>query len=317
MRRVAVIGSSAAAPLIESTQAQITSTFSGQTLSSQPGVMANEGLDNIALYVPGVASVRDNQFADTNGGEGFSVNGLRGRNNDQQIDGQNNNDNSVAGPYLTLSDPEWTSQYVLVTNNFGPEYGRNAGSVVNVLTKQGGNAWHGSVYGNYNNSIYNSMTNFQKNFDKDALGNPLTQPPTLNDTFSGIQVGGPVIKNKVFVSGGFNNEIINVSNPFTSGGITPTPAGLATLAACFPSGVGAQAVAAGMLRGLHDTTVPMVYAGIGYWGIGLPLGMLLAFHFGFAGVGIWIGLSSGLAVVAVLLLARWLRRDRIMPLAAA
>jgi MATE family multidrug resistance protein len=84
-------------------------------------------------------------------------------------------------------------------------------------------------------------------------------------------------------------------------------------AALFQIFDGAQAVASGMLRGLHDTTVPMIYAAIGYWGIGLPLGVLLAFHFGFAGRGIWIGLSSGLAAVAVLLLARWLRRDRLAP----
>jgi MATE family multidrug resistance protein len=68
-----------------------------------------------------------------------------------------------------------------------------------------------------------------------------------------------------------------------------------------------------MLRGLHDTKVPMIYAAIGYWGVGLPLGVLLAFHFGLNGVGIWIGLASGLAVVATLLLARWLRRGRIAP----
>ncbi|PSJ62254.1 MATE family efflux transporter [Pseudaminobacter soli (ex Li et al. 2025)] len=74
---------------------------------------------------------------------------------------------------------------------------------------------------------------------------------------------------------------------------------------------GAQAVAAGMLRGLHDTKIPMIYAAVGYWGIGLPLGLLLAFPFGMNGVGIWIGLSTGLAVVAVLLLSRWLRRDRL------
>jgi MATE family multidrug resistance protein len=84
-------------------------------------------------------------------------------------------------------------------------------------------------------------------------------------------------------------------------------------AALFQIFDGAQAVASGMLRGLHDTTVPMIYAAIGYWGIGLPLGVLLAFRFGFAGYGIWIGLSSGLAAVAVLLLARWLRRDRLAP----
>ncbi len=70
---------------------------------------------------------------------------MRGRNNDQEIDGQNNNDNSVGGPGLFLSNPEFVQQYVIVTNNFGPEYGRNAGSVVNIITKSGTNSWHGTV----------------------------------------------------------------------------------------------------------------------------------------------------------------------------
>jgi hypothetical protein len=86
------------------------------------------------------------------------------------------------------------SQYVLVTNQFGPEYGRNAGSVVNIITKSGGNAWHGSVYGNENNSVLNAMTNFQKNFDTDAAGNPLTKPPRMNDEFTGFQIGGPGLR---------------------------------------------------------------------------------------------------------------------------
>lgn len=83
-------------------------------------------------------------------------------------------------------------------------------------------------------------------------------------------------------------------------------------AALFQIVDGAQAVASGMLRGLHDTTVPMIFAAIGYWGVGLPLGVWLAFPGGMEGVGIWIGLSSGLAVVAVLLIGRWLARDRIV-----
>lgn len=84
------------------------------------------------------------------------------------------------------------------------------------------------------------------------------------------------------------------------------------LAALFQIVDGAQAVGAGMLRGLQDTSLPMIYAAIGYWGIGMPLGVGLAFWGGLDGVGIWIGLSTGLAVVAVLLLARWIRRGRIM-----
>jgi MATE family multidrug resistance protein len=83
------------------------------------------------------------------------------------------------------------------------------------------------------------------------------------------------------------------------------------VAALFQVADGGQAVAAGMLRGLHDTRVPMVYAGIGYWGIGLLLGVGLAFQDGLAGFGLWIGLATGLTVVALLLLVRWLRRERL------
>jgi hypothetical protein len=232
------------APLIETTQSQITNTFAGATLTTFAGVQENEGLDNLALFVPGVSSVRDQAFSNTNGGQGFSVNGLRGRNNDQQIDGQNNNDNSVGGPGLFVSDAEFVQQYVIVTNQFGPEYGRNAGSVVNIVTKSGGNAWHGSVYGDENNSVFNAMTNNQKNFFTDAAGNPLTHTPRLNDEFAGFTIGGSLIKNKVFFFGGFNQEVVSTSDPFHSDSLTPTPAGLATLAACATTPQQAAAVQA-------------------------------------------------------------------------
>lgn len=82
---------------------------------------------------------------------------------------------------------------------------------------------------------------------------------------------------------------------------------LLALAALFQIVDGAQAVAAGMLRGLRDTRIPMYLALFGYWGVGLPLGALLAFVFGLGAVGIWLGLASGLAMVAVLMTQRWRR----------
>ena len=81
------------------------------------------------------------------------------------------------------------------------------------------------------------------------------------------------------------------------------------LAALFQIADGTQTVGSGMLRGLHDTRAPMLFALSGYWGIGLPLGALAAFPLGLNGVGIWIGLSVGLAVVAGLMIRRWMRRD--------
>lgn len=229
----------ATAPLVETSQAQITNTFSGAILHQFAGIQENQGLDNLALFVPGVVSVRDQGFSNSNGGVGFSSNGLRGRNNDQEIDGQNNNDNSVAGPSLFLADPEFVQQYVLINNNFGAEYGRNAGSVVNIITKSGTNSWHGSLYGNENNSVLNSLTVGQK--DGSAQ---LTQPPRANDEFGGFTIGGPWIKNKLFIFGGFDQEIVSTGTLFQSGALTPTPAGLATLAGCFPTGPSADAVSA-------------------------------------------------------------------------
>lgn len=84
------------------------------------------------------------------------------------------------------------------------------------------------------------------------------------------------------------------------------------IAALFQIVDGAQAVAAGMLRGLQDTKIPMFYAAIGYWGIGMPSGILLAFWSGMQGTGIWLGLCIGLAAVALMLVVRWLRRDRLL-----
>jgi MATE family multidrug resistance protein len=109
---------------------------------------------------------------------------------------------------------------------------------------------------------------------------------------------------------------------FLSAGDPAAPAvaaGAATLlviAGLFQLADGVQVVAAGALRGLRDTRAPMLFAALGYWGIGLPVGLLLGFPLGLGATGIWIGLAAGLAVVAALLLRRW-RRLAGAPLPAA
>jgi MATE family multidrug resistance protein len=81
------------------------------------------------------------------------------------------------------------------------------------------------------------------------------------------------------------------------------------VAAAFQLVDGAQVIGAGMLRGLHDTRWPLLFALFGYWVVGLGIGVWLAFGRDWQGVGIWVGLASGLAAVAVLMLARWILRD--------
>lgn len=82
------------------------------------------------------------------------------------------------------------------------------------------------------------------------------------------------------------------------------------VAALFQIVDGIQATAAGMLRGRHDTRVPMILALVGYWGIGLTGSIVLAFPLRLAGVGVWLGLALGLGAVAILLTLRWIALSR-------
>lgn len=80
------------------------------------------------------------------------------------------------------------------------------------------------------------------------------------------------------------------------------------IAAAFQLFDGAQAVAAGVLRGLQDTRIPMIIAVLGYWTVGFGLAIGLGFFTPLRGSGVWFGLAAGLVVVAALLLWRWRRR---------
>lgn len=83
------------------------------------------------------------------------------------------------------------------------------------------------------------------------------------------------------------------------------------VAAAFQLFDGAQAVAAGVLRGLQDTRTPMIIAICGYWIAGYGTAIYLGFWTPLAGVGVWIGLAVGLVVVSAVLLLRWRMRGRL------
>jgi MATE family multidrug resistance protein len=82
-----------------------------------------------------------------------------------------------------------------------------------------------------------------------------------------------------------------------------------TLAALFQLFDGAQTVASGGLRGLKDTHAAMVFATLGYWGLGLPFGVLLAFFLGVGPTGLWWGFLTGLGAVGFLLSWRFNRKS--------
>ena len=106
---------------------------------------------------------------------------------------------------------------------------------------------------------------------------------------------------KFLISAFLNSEELN-ANLIIEMGIS-----LLVLAALFQLVDGGQALAIHLLRGLHDTTIPMYLAVVSYWIIGLPSGYILSFHFNFGAQGIWLGLVIGLSFASLFLFLRLIK----------
>lgn len=126
-----------------------------------------------------------------------------------------------------------------------------------------------------------------------------------------VGLGFSILASLVFFL--FPNALIRVFlDPADPANVIPLTlaASYLLIAALFQLVDGAQAIAAAILRGLSDTKVPMLVAIIGYWVIGFSTSWLFGFVFGWRGLGIWLGLAAGLAVVAVVLASRFALRDK-------
>jgi len=129
---------------------------------------------------------------------GFSVNGARERNNNFLLDGSDNNDTSVPGiPGGVVSlNPDATEEFRVITSNFMPEYGRNNGAVIDIVTRSGGNDFHGGArwFGRYD--ALGARDYFNHNIDPQT-NKVEAQNPYVRNQF-GFNVGGPIVKNKTF-----------------------------------------------------------------------------------------------------------------------
>jgi MATE family multidrug resistance protein len=97
---------------------------------------------------------------------------------------------------------------------------------------------------------------------------------------------------------------------FTSdAGVVGVGIALLAVAALFAVFDGVQVTATGILRGIGDTRTPMAWNFVGHWLLGLPTGWLLCFHVGWGVVGLWLGLSLGLTIVAAMLVRAWAQSD--------
>ncbi len=211
-----------AAPLINVTNAEVGVNFDGKRITEMP-LSANGNVLGIALQVAGVSQLSSGNSSFASGGVSFSVNGMRTRSNNFMIDGQDSNNPSVTGLVQEVNNPDAVAEFRLITNQFLPEYGRSAGSVVSIITKSGTNGFHGSGYWSYNGNALNSRSNLDKR--------TFTKAPWRVQNQVGATVGGPVIKDKTFF---FFSGLRWTDHKFASGtaiGGAPTQAGKDILSA--------------------------------------------------------------------------------------
>jgi outer membrane receptor protein involved in Fe transport len=215
-------------------EVQISNTFESRAVEDLPSNGAGQGIDTLALLLPGVVPGVGN----VNGnGTSLSVNGNRARSNNFTIDGGDNNDLSIGGPAFFIDDQDVVAEFQVISNNFSAEYGRNQGAIVNIVTKSGTNQYHGTAAWYHRDANFlNSLDNIQKADDG------LTGPPSqLYNLWDGT-FGGPIIKDKLFFFGSFEyitepgSAVLNSANPYIA------PSAFGALAAAFPGNQLVQAM---------------------------------------------------------------------------
>jgi outer membrane receptor protein involved in Fe transport len=237
-----------AAPLVESTTDQISQTFDNKEVANVP---LGNTYDSFVLFSPGVATAGSGGFGNNNGAE-LSINGQRARSNNYQLDGQNNNDNTIGGPSIFFGNQDSIAELQVVTN-FDAEYGRNMGGVVNYVTKNGTNDFHGTGYEFWQGDHFDSLQNQEKSplFGFCPSGvSPSTGcaapvvPQFVQNQFGGT-VGGPIKRDKVWFFGSTNFQRSRTAGaPFASNpNFTPTANGLQQLQSAFPNNPAVAALA--------------------------------------------------------------------------
>jgi carboxypeptidase family protein/TonB-dependent receptor-like protein len=212
---------------IDTQSGQLGESLSAQEINDLPYISLNPA--ELAMTLPGVQSLNGNGNATTGftNGIGYSVNGTRPRSNNFLIDGQDDNDYSLSGQAFQPTNYGAVQEFTVLTNSYGAEYGRGGGSVGNYIFKSGSNSFHGGAYEINRDSAFATIPANNKFLG--ATSNPLD----IENTF-GFDVGGPVIKDKLFFFGAaqWDRERQRQSGTPTT---LPTAAGITTLQTLLPN----------------------------------------------------------------------------------
>ncbi|HET9405755.1 MAG TPA: carboxypeptidase regulatory-like domain-containing protein [Candidatus Sulfotelmatobacter sp.] len=189
---------------IDLNDAQISGVVDSRQISALPLITRNP-YDLMAL-VPGVNP------SDNTGSGGFSVNGGRNSANNFRLDGADSNDVEGSTGSIVAVNPESTQEFRVLTNNFMPEYGRNNGAVIDVITKSGTNQFHG---GAYEFGRWNWLGGARDYFNP----GPDPMAPYIRHIF-GASFSGPILKDKTFFF--FNYEAQRFVNSTINSAVVPT-----------------------------------------------------------------------------------------------
>jgi hypothetical protein len=205
-----------AAASIDTTTAQVQTTYEAKQLADLPSASSGSGVINLSLLNAGVT---------TGGGSGYgvgpSVGGQRPTNNSFTIEGIDNNALSVTGPVVSVPN-DAVSEFSVLQNQFSPDFGHSSGGQFNQIVKSGTNEFHGAAYEYFQNRNLDAGDNL--NF---VEGNPLH--PRFDSNRFGGYFGGPIKRNKLFFFGDYEyNPSGGVNSTFYS---APTAAGYSTLSA--------------------------------------------------------------------------------------
>jgi hypothetical protein len=192
--------------LIETTKTTVSTTIDQTRIENLP--INERSATGFALTISTVG--RDNGRpvgpAPTSG---LNIGGQRGRSTLVQVDGADFTDNSINAARSTVSQ-EAVQEYQVTTNSYLPEFGRATGGIVNVVTKSGTNDFHGNVFGFLRDKSIQSRNAFAPIID----GDPDKKPPYTRVQY-GATLGGPIIKERTFFFGSFEQRRRQESGFFT------------------------------------------------------------------------------------------------------
>lgn len=195
---IEVVGS-----LVSTGTSQASTAFTQRQMEQLPMSLGIQGRNfrNQMFLAPGVAPA-------TQPHRPFAVAGARTRNNNFLID--SNDFNEIQGGLLPGRGPseqmipsESIESMQVLTHNFKAEYGRQNGSVVNVVSRSGGNAWHGAAYHFLQHDAFSARNTFD------------AQKPPVRYNQPGVRAGGPLVKDRLFLFGNYEAVIRRTASPLT------------------------------------------------------------------------------------------------------